>query len=147
MNYKELKTWLAYPRWKAVHDKLVDQLLSIGGDEQASIHNDFLPDGNVLTYMEMFQMNLKDALDNHRKWGRSSVEEVCKEFLGHQALYDDEYLYEVQYNAWDCELKFFTVKLVGENKGGYVFKSYSEVEFYDKFCMPGALTAIKTVRR
>ena len=77
--------------------------------------------------------------------GRGSLEKLVSEF-GYEIFAGEEYLIEVRYNAWDTELMFATVKLVGDNKGGYAFKVYREVEFYKHCSMWGVIQALKLVR-
>lgn len=142
---KELKNWLSYPRWKTMHDKIVDLVLSKGNISEGSG-----PYGKNKNYYN-FCVNsisyprLKEGMDDPKFWGRSSLEKLVSEF-GYEIFAGEEYLIEVRYNAWDTELMFVTVKLVGDNKGGYVFKVYHEVEYYVHCSMWGAIQALKLVR-
>ena len=129
---KELKNWLSYPRWKIMHDKIVDLVLSKG-----NIHNLCV---NSISYPR-----LKEGMDDPKFWGRGSLEKLVSEF-GYEIFAGEEYLIEVRYNAWDTELMFATVKLVGDNKGGYAFKVYREVEYYKHCSMWGVIQALKLVR-
>ena len=142
---KELKHWLSYPRWKTMHDKIVDLVLSKGTTPEG---ND--PFGNQEDYHDLCvsgisHTRLKEGMDDPKSWGRGSVKELLSEF-GYDVFFDEEYLFEVRYNTWNSELLFMVVKLVGDNKGGYVFKVYNEAEFYDHCCMWGAIQALKLVR-
>ena len=140
---KELKNWLSYPRWKTMHDKIVDLVLSKGNTSEGS--GPYGKDYYILCVNSISYARLKEGMDDPKFWGRGSLEKLVSEF-GYEIFAGEEYLFEVRYNTWDTELMFVTVSLVGDNKGGYAFKVYHEVEYYKHCSMWGAIQALKLVR-
>lgn len=137
-----LKEFMRYSRWRNVHNRIADNILSHGVPVPIPTEpRDFIEDYvNTIHIASTDKDLLREMIDKPKNWGVQTPADAVRRYT--YSLGQDCYLYDVEYNMWDETLTFKFVELVGENKAGCEFYSYSANFFYDRFGMPGAIAAM-----
>lgn len=135
-----LKEFIRYTNWQNVHNKIVDNILSHGVPVTISNGPHDFNYVNTIHIASTDKDLLREMIDKPKSWGVQTPADAVRRYT--YSLGQDCYLYDVAYNMWDETLTFNFVELVGENKAGCEFYSYSANFFYDRFNMPGAIAAM-----
>lgn len=134
---------------KKLHNKIIDNILQNGRKE---VESEYLKSRRSNYSCNFYALSVRYAdtdkvkamLDNYKKSDYGSLTEFCKFYFKYVGW--ESYVYEVLYDAYEEELIFRCVELVGENKEGYNLRQLTEYQFIKEFGICGLLDTIIMTR-